>query len=295
MLLRQFGLGREALRRPDVCEKFQQTLLDWIRGSSIDRAVLLAMDGVYDGEGRLQAKKTSWITDNDFVADLADAEDSVLFVASIHPYRHDALDQFERLARRGACLVKWIPSAQRIRLDDPRCFAFYEGLAEYGIPLLVHTGNEHIAAWGRNAWNHPDLLRDALVRGVTVIAAHCGARLFLHERCYFRAFCRMALQHERLFGDISAFGLPTRIPMLRKLQSDDRLLSKVLYGSDFPVTTMPRWFLLSIGLSGVRQVVDVKNPLERSYRLMREMGLPDAVFTRAGRLLRLCKPVGVES
>ena len=54
-------------------------------------------------------------------------------------------------------------------------------------------------------------------------------------------------------------------------------------------------FLLSIGLGGVRRVMGEKNPLERSYRLMREMGMPDEVFSRAGRLLRLREPVEVES
>ncbi len=290
MFLRGLGLSGRSLRQPEANRTIREKLLDWAARSSIDRFVLLAMDGVYDEAGRPDVARTKWLVDNDFVADLAAASEAFLAGASIHPYRKDALDELRRLAARGACLVKWIPSAQGIRLDDPRSMAFYELLAAEGLPLLVHTGNEHTCRPGRNAWNHPALLRHALERGVTVIAAHCGARMFLHERCYFETFCRMARRYERLYGDLAAFGIPTRIGPLRRLQRDEELMAKIVYGSDFPALPMTRWFLFSIGASAVREIRAEPNPLERPYRLMRAMGVPEEVFTRAGRLLRLPQP-----
>ena len=104
----------------------------------------------------------------------------------IHPYRRDALSELERLAGRGACLIKWLPGAQNIRPDDPRCFTFYEAMAHLQIPLLCHTGNEHTLKAFPDELNDPRRLVPALERGVTVIAAHCGARLFLHEQCHLR-------------------------------------------------------------------------------------------------------------
>ena len=287
MFLRQLGLAPDLLRQPQANELICQKLVNWIAASSIDRVVVLAMDGVYDLEGQPDPKHTRWVTDNDFVASLAERYDSILFGASVHPYRMNAMEELRRAAARGACLVKWIPSAQRIRLDNSRCISFYEMLAEYRIPLLVHTGNEHASSRELNAWNDPALLSHALKRGVTVIAAHCGARMFLHERNRFAAFRRMALEYENCYGDVGAFGIPTRLGMLRTLQKDNVLLTKIVYGSDFPAAVMPRWFLFSIGGRAVREILCETNPLEKTYRLMRALEMPNEVFARAKTLLRL--------
>jgi uncharacterized protein len=288
--LGQLGFTPDVLCHRKANEQICVRLADWIADSSIDHAVVLAMDGVYDLEGRPAPSHTRWVTNNDFVADLAQRCPSILFGASVHPYRADALEELHRLIARGACLVKWIPSAQRIRLDHPRCIPFYELLAEQRVPLLVHTGNEHVSSRSLNDWNDPTLLRLALERGVTVIAAHCGARVFLHERCYFSTFRRMALEYQNLYGDLGAFGIPTRIRMLRVMQRNDRLLSKIVYASDFPAWVMPRWFIFSIGRRAVREIVRETNPLEKPYLLMRKMNMPEEIFSRAGELLRLDRP-----
>jgi uncharacterized protein len=289
MFLRHLGFTPEILRSPSVNDLICDKLVEWLAASRIDRAVVLAMDGAYDEEGQPDLKNTRWKTDNDFVADLAERHASILFGASIHPYRTDALDELRRLAARGACLVKWIPSAQRIQPDNPHCIPFYELLAEYRIPLLVHTGNEHISSRSLNGWNDPSLLHAALTRGVTVIAAHCGARMFLHERSMFDTFRHMALEHENFYGDLGAFGIPTRLGALRAMQKNESLLAKIVYGSDFPAVTMPRWFYFSIGRRAMREILSETNPLEKPYRLMEALGMPEEVFSRAEKLLRLKK------
>ncbi len=285
--LGRLGFTPDLLRHRKANEWICEKLAEWLAVSSIDRAVVLAMDSVYDMEGRPDPSHTRWVTDNDFVADLAERCPSILFGASVHPYRADALEELHRLIMRGACLVKWIPSAQRIRPDCHRCIPFYDLLAEKRVPLLVHTGNEHASSRSLNQWNDPALLQLALKRGVTVIAAHCGARVFLHERCYFSTFHRMALEHQNLYGDLGAFGIPTRIRILRAMQRCDRLLSKIVYASDFPAWVMPRWFIFSIGRQAVREIVQEKNPLQKPYLLMQKMGMPEEIFSRAGELLRI--------
>ena len=286
-LLRRVGFSRAMLEDPGANERIQEAFLDLLRRSSIDRAVVLAMDDAYDRQGRPSGDRRRLIVENDYVARFAASAESVLFGASVHPYRKDALAELQRVADAGACLVKWIPSAQRIRLDDPLCTPFYEVLARLRMPLLVHTGKEHVCSHLRNSWNDPALLRYPLDRGVTVIAAHCGTRMFVHERCRFNAFCRMALEYERLYGDLAAFGIPTRIRPLRKLQEDPDLSAKVLYGSDFPIFTMERWFRFSIGAEAVHEIRRETNPLQKAYLLMKKMSVPEAVFTRAGDVLRL--------
>ncbi len=282
---RRLGISAETVQS-DCDHRIASRILGWLDDSNIDRAVLLAFDAAYDENGTRDLKHTRMVTDNDFVADLADVHEKVLFGASIHPYRRDALTQLERLIERGACLVKWIPSAQNIRPEDPRCFPFYEMLARHRIPLLCHAGTEHTLRAFPNSLNDPRRLTAALERGVTVIAAHCGTRIFLYDRSYFGAWQTMALQHRDLWGDISAFGLITRIWRLRWLLKSS-VVSKLLFGSDFPVPAMPLSCVGCISPRKARELRRLDNPFDQSLALMKAVGVPREVFTRAGELLRI--------
>lgn len=286
LFLKRLGLDAQALGEANINAVMHEQIAEWMNESSVDRFVLLAMDGVYDRDGRFDSQSTAWMTDNDFVATMADEHRRMLFGSSIHPYRKDAVAQLGRLVTRGACLVKWIPSAQQIRLDDPLCEPFYEAMADHGLPLLVHTGNEHTSSRTRNEWNDPSLLVHPLRRGVKVIAAHCGAQMYLHERCFFKTFVRMAMDHEHLYGDLSAFGIPTRLKTLRAIQRNSAVLGKVVYGSDFPAIVMVRWFLFSLGWRGMKALLREKNPFEQAYQFMQRLEMPDEVFTRAGSILK---------
>jgi predicted TIM-barrel fold metal-dependent hydrolase len=227
------------------------------------------------------------VTDNDFVAGLAAAGGKCLFGASVHPYRRDALVELERLIELGACLVKWLPSAQNIQPDHSRCFLFYDLLARHKVPLLSHTGGEHTLKTFPNSLSDPRRLVPALERGVTVIAAHCGTSLFLHEKSYFRAWQEMALRHENFYGDISAFGVITRIWRLGALLRSPQLAAKCVFGSDFPV---PPWPLSCLGKISVKKALEIRrtrNYFNQSVALMKAAGVTDEIFARGGRLLRL--------
>jgi len=257
--------------------------------SGVDRAVFLALDAAFREDGARDDARTLMVMDNDEIADLASANGRVFFGAGIHPYRPDALRELERLVNRDACLVKWLPSAQNIKPDDPRCFPFYEALAHFGIPLLCHTGNEHTLSVFPNDLNDPGRLRPALEMGVTVIAAHCGLRLYLHERSYFHRWREMTRHHENLYGDISAFGIITRIWTLRSMLKSPKLRERLVFGSDFPVAPMPWTCLGCLGLRTLRHILATKNPFDRYVALMKGVGVPDEVFARGGNLLRLRK------
>jgi predicted TIM-barrel fold metal-dependent hydrolase len=262
-------------------------MVDQLNASVVDRAVVLALDAAYLDDGTRDERRTLMVADNDFVADLTSAHEKVLFGASVHPYRRDALAELERLIARGACLVKWLPGAQNIQADDPRCLPFYDVLAKYQVPLLCHSGGEHILKTFPNAFNDPRRLVPALERGVIVIAAHCGVSLFLHERSYFRVWKEMASRYEHFFGDISAFGVMTRIWPLRSMLRSPRLVAKLVYGSDFPVAPMPLSCLGGVGLGQALRVRRMRNPFDQMVQLMQAAGVPDAVFGRAEQLLRI--------
>ena len=283
LLRSRLGMGPQ---EADLDERMRSQLCQWLLESHLDQAVVLAMDAVHDTDGRRDTRQTLMAVDNDYVADLADAEPKIRFGASIHPWRRDALQELDRVAARGACLVKWLPSAQGIQPDDPRCFPFYERLTALGLPLLSHTGCEHTLGAFPDAFNDPNRLEPALERGVTVIAAHCGTRLFLHERSWFGAWTKLALRHPRLYGDLSAFMASTRLPALRRILRTPVLTAKVVYGSDFPGPAWPFNLLGAIGLPDYLRLRRIRNPFDRSFLSLAATGLPPEVFSRVSGLLR---------
>ncbi len=286
LFMRQLGLRKEEVNEASD-EKIRSRLLAWLEESSIEVAVVLALDGAYMEDGTLDSIKTRMIVSNEYVASIAQNNPRVLFGASVHPYRKDSLHYLEKLIQRGARLVKWIPSAQGIDPLSPKCMPFYELLAHYRIPLLSHTGVEHALSGGDQRLNAPTRLIAALEHGVSVIAAHCGTIVYLYERSGFGEWRRMALEYERFYGDISGFFCPTRMPALRAITRDPRLVSKVIYGSDFPAMVWPTACFPFIGTSVVRKLGRIKNPFDRAYRTLQALGVPDEVFTRGWDLLSL--------
>ena len=273
-----------------VNARWMQCLVDWVRESQLDKVVLLALDGVFDESGKLCPDKTVIHVDNDFVCSVATQQPEFIFGASIHPYRKDAIKELERLIKKGACLIKWIPSGQHIEPDNPRCIAFYEALAHYGVPLLSHTGVEHTLGSRRSNYNHPQRLIPALEKGVTVIAAHCGVHLFLHEPSFFNAWVALAGKYENMYGDTGAFSIVTRIPALKRILKDPVLQSKLLYGSDFPGIPSPLW-CWQLGLSRMRELSRIGNPLARNMSVMQALGMPTEVFERAHKQLGISKEI----
>src|SRR5947209_13365513 len=100
----------------------------------LDRVVVLALDAVHDRDGNLDAANTHLHVTNDYVWELCRRHPKLLFGASVHPYRRDAVAELERCVARGAVLVKWLPIVQSFDPSDERCFPFYEALAHHGIP-----------------------------------------------------------------------------------------------------------------------------------------------------------------
>jgi len=265
-------------------EQLLNRLAGWVRQSQLDKAVLLALDSVYDESGAKDPANTVLNVENAFVRNAAKGKPEFLFGASIHPYRKDAVQELERAVKQGACLVKWIPSAQHILPDSPKCCPIFEAMAHYKIPLLTHTGMEHTLGSKRTDFNHPKRLIPALKMGVNVIAAHCGARLFLHEPCYFKNWSFLAKEHENLYGDLSAFAIMTRVPYLRRMLTDKVLREKIFYGSDFPGEPPPLgcW---QLGFRQIRKIAKIENPLERNVQMMQVLELPTEAFERAEKVI----------
>lgn len=254
-----------------------------VEATEIDAAVVLAFDAVYRKDGSLDEARTHLHVSNDYVAMLAGRHRKMLFGASVHPYRRDAVPELERCISAGAVLLKWLPITQDIDPSDRRCFPFYDALAHYGIPLLAHTGGEKTLPNLDLRVADPSLLRSALERGVTVIAAHCGTRSAPGETCYVDAFVRMAKEHERFFGDTSALNLPTRAYAYRRILDDQVVRSKLVHGSDWPIPPIP--MPRQVGWRRAALLLRDRNALRRDLRIKHALGLTEPEYWERGATL----------
>jgi predicted TIM-barrel fold metal-dependent hydrolase len=279
----KFGLvGEDARTERTLEELLARTVAE---ASPVNTAVVLAFDAVHDAAGKRDAARTHFEVANDYVRDVARKYPGLLYGASIHPYRRDAVAELERVARDDAVLIKWLPITQDIDPSDARCFPFYEALAHLGIPLLSHTGWERTLPTANDRVADPALLRPALERGVTVIMAHCGTRSFFGESCHVDSFMRMAREWEHCYGDTSALNLPTRSYGWRRLLEDDAVREKLVHGSDWPILPLPP--VRHTGIGGALSVMREKNWMKRDALVKQRLGLEGEYWTRAGRLLRV--------
>jgi len=288
--LRSFGVSRRDLRqRGDVVcgERLAQTLA---ASRWVGRAVVLAMDGVVDADGKLDLARTEFYVPNEFVAALAAAHTNLLFGASINPYRLDSLARLDWAATNGARLVKWLPSMQLIDPADARLTPFYRRLAELHLPLLVHTGAEHSFTWSRDEFGDPERLRLPLSLGVTVIAAHAAWPGRHDGGRDVDRLARLMTQYPNLYADISSLTQINKLGALREVLRRPEFNHRLVYGTDFPLINMPivsPWFFpRNLKLSQMWRISRIKNPWDRDVALKQALGVPAEVFARAEKMIR---------
>lgn len=266
-----------------IADKLRRTIDETAK---LDAAVILAFDAVHDDAGRLDEANTHLYVTNDYVIDLCRRNpDKMLFGASVHPYRRDAVAEIERCARAGAVLMKWLPIVQNFDPADERCIPFYEALAHYKLPLLSHTGGEKSLPNLNRHVADPALLLPALRRGVTVVMAHCGTRSAPGETDYLDTFMRLAREHENCFGDTAALSLPTRSHAYPAILGDPAVREKILHGSDWPIIALPPASRLPLHET-VSLMCD-GNWMRRDVRIKELLGFDDAYWHRAARVLRV--------
>jgi predicted TIM-barrel fold metal-dependent hydrolase len=253
--------------------------------TKIDAAAVLAFDAVFDRDGRFDDANTHLYVKNDYVIELAKKHRKILFAASVHPYRKDAVAEIERCANAGAVLMKWLPIVQNFNPADPRCIPFYEAMAHFKIPLLSHTGGEKSLPNLNKNVADPALLVPALQRGVTVIMAHCGTRSAIAETDYVETFMRLAREYEQCYGDTSALSLPTRWHAYRMTLADPIVRQKLVHGSDWPIPALPPF--LQLGFTHSMTAMRERSWMRRDVMIKEMLGFDDAYWHRASRIPRL--------
>ncbi len=267
-------------------QAFRTMLLDHLNSArEIDYGLLMAYDRVHRDDGTPDHKRLELFIPNDYVLGIAAGEPRVLAGISIHPYRPDALDELDRCAELGAAAVKWLPTCQNIDPADPRCRPFFDRLVLHGIPLVCHTGPEHAFTVLRPDLQDPRILRPALERGVNAVAAHCGLNVLPWETHCLDGFLDILRGFPNAWGDVSAFSLPRRPGLVRRVVEDGDVIPRLIHGSDWPLPVHARWLPGLVPWSTARDIDRDPNPLDRAVRIMRAMGLPESLFGRASAII----------
>lgn len=277
-MLKDIGLPQSALYG-NLESFYEARLLNLIQTSSLNAAVILAMDEVYDESGKKMEGKSVFYVPNDYVLNLAQKHPEFLAGISIHPARPDALDELERCIEQGAALLKILPNVHNIDCNDRRFKKMWLRMVEAGLPLLAHTGSEHTLPVIRPEFATPEILRFPLECGVTVIAGHSAAKNWPFEPNYFEVLINMMEKYPNLYGDTSAFNLPIRCRYFKRCLEME---SRFIHGSDFPVPIMPYWAWINglIDFKQMRKISREPNPLERDIQIKQIVGFPEEHFTR---------------
>ena len=257
----------------------------------VSAAVVLAMDGVVDGQGHLDRALTEIYIPNDFLARECRTRPNLLFGASVNPYRRDALDRLDQVAEAGAVLLKWLPSIQNIDPDDAALAPFYRRLQELQLPLLTHTGSEESFTMAHNHLADPQRLRRPLEMGVTVIAAHCASNGRNEGQPNLERLLPLFDEFPNLYADFSSLTQANRLGHLPRVLRHRSIHDRLLYGSDMPIInsfiTSPRWHAYRISLAAIRRLDAIRNPWDRDVELKRALGVTDEIFANSARVLNV--------
>jgi len=267
------------------------------------KTLLLAFDYFHDQAGERVEEASAFFTSDAIAASLARKHpDRFEWIASIHPYREDAVEALQFASSNGARAVKWLPPAQGMDPASPRCDAFYQAAVELDIPLLVHAGEE-LAVHGGNTedFGNPLRLRRPLEHGVRVVVAHCaslgkGPDLDIGPEGpavpSFDLFARMMDEPRYeglLFGEISAVTQINRFGnALAELLKRDDWHPRLLNGSDYPLPgILPLFSLQQLkrrgfireSAAGILSEVRNYNPLLFDFVLKRALRFEGGFFS----------------
>lgn len=288
--LRSFGTSRAELTAKGDAIVIRRVSEQLARSRHVGQAIILAMDGVIDEHGQLDRTRTQVYVPNEFVARETARTPNLLFGASIHPLRKDALQRLLWAKEHGAKLVKWIPSVMRFDPADPRLRPFYEKLVELQLPLLTHTGQERSFTGARDELCDPERLRFPLSLGVTVIAAHIASTGSNFGERDTDRLARMMARYPNLYSEISSLTQINKLGYLRESLTRSEWRGRLLYGSDFPLVNTalvsPYYYPLQLTLGQQRAIAAIDNPWDRDVALKQALGVPADLFARARRLFR---------
>jgi mannonate dehydratase len=148
-------------------------------------------------------------------------------------------------------MIKWLPNAMGIDPASPLCDKYYQKVAELGMVILTHCGEEKAVPSDPKMQDlgNPLRFKKALNYGAKVIMAHCaslGKSVDLESETggkvdCFQLFLRMMGRPEwegLLFGDISAITLNNRMKVFIPLLQEKSIHHRLINGTDYPLVNL---------------------------------------------------------
>lgn len=228
---------------------------------------------VFGGKARLTG---IWVNDDEVASYVAQAPDRMIGFMSLDPtqpgWEDEMRDGRERLGLSG---IKLLPMYAGFYPQDERLDPLWRYATEHHLPVLLHTGTTFVSGAPIDC-TLPRHLDAVAIRfpDVKLILAHLG-----HP--YEGETVAVIRKHPNLYADVSAlFYRPWQFFHSLMLVHEYNVWDKLLFGTDFPVTTVAET------VAGLRSFCEVK--IDR-FSLPREK-VEELIYRDALGLLGLAKP-----
>jgi predicted TIM-barrel fold metal-dependent hydrolase len=286
MMVKGLGLPTSSLKT-GLDELYVKNLLENIRESEIDAAVILAQDIPYSHTGEKMPNEAQFYVPNEYVSELARKHEELIPACSIHPARPDAMDELEKCIEAKMPVLKLLPNCLNIDYMDKKYIPFWERMQEAGMILLTHTGGEMTVKVYDPSFGDPKKLEILLDCGVTTIAAHSAGRSGLFDGDWTGDLLDLFKRFPHLYGDNSALSSLNRARTLKHILPEE-IQSRIIHGSDYPVPVSGLGPMLmgKLSWSDYKATGKIPNIIERDYQLKQKIGFNAKTFTRMDELLR---------
>lgn len=262
--------------------RFEEKLLKLTNSSHINHFVILPLDGVYDKTGKLINEDSVFYTSNDDIYEFCKKSEKLIPSASINPMREDAYVELDKALDRGCALIKWLPGLQLFDPTSDKALAFAKKCGESGIPILIHLGQEFSFPGLKleKKYHKLTILTTLLETGCKTIVAHAGGFSFLRERHTVKTLETLASKFPNLFFDNSGMLVYQRRSRLLLLRKSPLLMSRLIFGTDYPCYAHTLPFVLNIKPQHTLEAMQTQNIFDRDAKIKKYLGFNHDIFAR---------------
>ena len=162
---------------------------------------------------------------NEFIAATVNAAPKRLTgLGTLHPNSDDLRGDVEHLISLGLKGVKLHPDIQHFKVDDYRCLKIYELCEEFGLPILMHTGDKRYDNSNPNRLIPILEIYDKLV----IIGAHFGGWSIWEEASH--VLCDIPNLYVDCSSSMPWISDEKTVEIIRRYGAQ-----RVLFGTDYPM------------------------------------------------------------
>ena len=264
--LNRYGEGQPS----DLRERYRELRAEMDR-HGVDYALVLS--SYMENDDRPNTRRILEVVDGD-------PHVGVVAAVSYTHYRASDLADLRVMLHDGLIKgFKLYPGYEPFYVHDPRMRVVYELAAEFGVPVMIHTGDTYDPN-GRIKFSHPIEVDEVAVefRDVTFVICHLG-------NPWITDAMEVIYKNENVVGDISGFTLgqfEERFERFMLSQVHEVIAfagdpSKLLYGTDWPIADMGSYvrFVNNLQLTEEENDLIFWRNAARLFRIDLPNGTPD--------------------